>query len=179
MLNIRLKTGQAGLTALEMMIGVVLIGLLMAVAAPSFQAWTRNAQIRNAAESVANGLQRARAEAVMRNATVEFTLGAGSSWTISRLDPPNPPILVESKASSDGSKEVAVVARAPDLLNPAATITFSSLGTVIANADGTPAIAQIDFTSAGGNRNLRVIIGVGGNAKMCDPNIATGLTACI
>lgn len=178
MLNIRLKTGQAGLTVIEVMIGVVLIGILMAFAVPSFQAWTRNAQIRNAAESVANGIQRARAEAVMRNANVEFILGAGSSWTIMRLDVPNPPSLVESRVSSEGSKEVAVVAVAADL-TPAAIITFGSLGTVVANADGTPAIAQVDFASVGGDRNLRVVIGIGGNAKMCDPNIASGLTACI
>lgn len=176
MLNARSASMQ-GVSLIEVMVGVAILGILMAIAVPSFQSWMRNAQIRNAAESVANGIQRARAEAVMRNANVEFILGAGSSWTVMRLDVPNPPILVESKASSDGSKEVTVIAVAADL-NPAATITFGSFGTVIANANGTPAVARVDFTSVGGDRNLRVVIGLGGNAKMCDPHLSSGASAC-
>ena len=65
---------------IEMMIGVALLGILFGLAAPNFKAWLMNSRIRNAAESIQNGLQRARAEAVAQNTNVEFVLvGTNSS----------------------------------------------------------------------------------------------------
>jgi type IV fimbrial biogenesis protein FimT len=178
MLNSRAKIGQTGLTLIELLVGMAILGILMSLAVPSFQSWMRNSQIRNAAESVTSGMQRARAEAVARNADVAFVLGAGSSWTIVQLQPaPLPPALIESRSSSEGSKEVALAAVAADN-TPATTITFNSLGRVVANTDGSGSLAVIDFTAPHGDRNLRVTIGAGGNARMCDPNITSGLVGC-
>jgi type IV fimbrial biogenesis protein FimT len=52
---------------------------------PSFQSWIQNTQIRTAAESVMNGLQIARAEAVRRNVNVRFNLtdaGGKVEWSV-------------------------------------------------------------------------------------------------
>ena len=65
---------QAGMTLIELMIGIVLLAILLALGAPTFFRWTQNSQIRNAAEAVQNGLTLARAEAVRRNTTVRFQL---------------------------------------------------------------------------------------------------------
>lgn len=169
------KSSQFGVTLIELMIGVVLVGILLSVAVPSFREWTRNAQIRNAAESVTSGIQRARAEAVARNTDVEFVLLAGTSWVVRAVATPVP--ALDSRAGSEGSKYVSLVAVANDL-TPATTITFNNLGRVRNNADATGSLAQVDFTADGGPRNLRVIIGNGGNAKMCDPHVVTGLSSC-
>jgi type IV fimbrial biogenesis protein FimT len=149
------------------MIGVVIMGILAAVAVPSFQAWTRNAQIRNAAESITNGLQKARAEAVARNTNVAFTLGTDSSWTVSVVTPAS---TIEQRLSTEGSKNVTRTVTPVGAI----TITFSNFGTVTANADASTPFTQVDLVATGGNQNLRVTIGAGGNARMCDPNMVAG-----
>ena len=64
----------AGMTLIELLIGFVIVGVLLALGVPSFSGWLQNAQLRNAAESVFNGLQLARASAVQRNKSVTFTM---------------------------------------------------------------------------------------------------------
>lgn len=146
------------------MIGIAILAILLGLAVPSFQAWLQNTQIRNAAESITNGLQRARAEAVARNTNIAFALGADSSWTISVVTPAS---VIESRSSTEGSKNVTRTV----LPAGATTITFNNLGGVAPAANS---LAQVDLASVGGSQNLRVTIGVGGNARMCDPNLASG-----
>ena len=167
MLNALPITRPSGFSLVELMIGVVIMGILAAVAVPSFQAWTRNAQIRNAAESITNGLQKARAEAVARNTNVAFTLGTDSSWTVSVVAPAS---TIEQRLSTEGSKNVTRTVTPVG----ATTITFSNFGTVTGNADLSVPFTQVDLVATGGNQNLRVTIGAGGNARMCDPNLVAG-----
>ncbi|MFA6903154.1 MAG: GspH/FimT family pseudopilin [Gallionellaceae bacterium] len=164
---------QQGFTLIELMIGIVILAILMAVAVPSFQSWMLNTQIRNAAESVQNGLQRARSEAVTRNTNVAFTLTSpliidpvtlvqwrNSSWQISRVSDGT---VIEARASNEGSSKVSQTAFP---LN-ANTITFNNLGGIVPNA---ASLTRIDFAAVGGLQNMRVTIGVGGNVRMCDPS---------
>jgi len=153
------------------MVAITIFGIALALGIPNYKTWVQNTQIRNAAESIQNGIQRARGEAVKCNANVAFTLGASSSWTITHVNACG--ILpagdtLESRSSNEGSKSVTVA------VTPAAatTITFSNLGTVVANADASAAPTQVDFDSAvvPNLRKLRVAIGLGGNARLCDPD---------
>ena len=169
------KSRHLGFTLIELMVGVMVMAILLGLAVPSFQVMIKNSRIRNAAESIANGLQRARAEAVARNTNVAFTLGADSSWTVDYVIKPvpaDPPI--DSRLASEGSQNVTRTALATDLITPATTITFNNFGGIVANADASATLAQVDLAAVGGSQNLRVTIGVGGNARMCDPNLAPG-----
>lgn len=169
MLITKPKTSQSGLTLIEMLIAVVILGILTAVAVPNFRIWMQNAQVRTAAEAITNGLQKARAEAVSRNTNVEFILAADSAWTIRQAGG----ATIESRPGSEGSKDVTITT-----IPAAATITFNNFGGVVTNADGSAQLAQIDFEASGADRPLRVNIGVGGNARMCDPNLSAGSSAC-
>ena len=60
---------QRGLTLIELMIGVVITGILLAMGVPSFASWLQSSQIRTAAGSILDGLQLAHAEAIRRNTT--------------------------------------------------------------------------------------------------------------
>lgn len=167
MLNASLKSRHLGFTLVELMIGITILAILLGLAAPSFQTWLTNIQIRNAAESIANGLQRARAEAVTGNTNVAFALGVDSSWTVSVVTTAT---VIESRASTEGSRSVTRTVFPVG----ATTVTFNNFGLVVANADASASLTQVDLAAPGGSQNLRVTIGVGGNTRMCDPNLATG-----
>jgi type IV fimbrial biogenesis protein FimT len=165
------KPSQSGFSLVELMIGVVILGILASVAVPSFQVWLQNSQIRNAAESIANGLQRARAEAVGRNIDVEFVLSADSSWVVKVASG----VDIESRSGGEGSKNVAVT------VTPAGntTVTYNNFGgRKPTNLDGSNPFDQVDVDSAvltaAESQELRITLGVGGNVRMCDPNAPVG-----
>jgi type IV fimbrial biogenesis protein FimT len=159
------------MSLVELMIGLAVLALLMMAGLPSYSVWMQNTRIRAAAESMVNGLQLARSEAVRRNVNVEFVLGPGSSWTV-RV--PMPLETIQSRSSDQGSANVAVEVTP----GAAGTITFNSLGRVAPNADASPSIAQLDLdvpTSvmpAELSRELRVTVNAGGQIRMCDPTVA-------
>ncbi|MCC6211430.1 MAG: GspH/FimT family pseudopilin [Burkholderiales bacterium] len=164
----------AGFTLMELMVTITIMAILMTVGLPAFRDMLRNYEVRVAAESVSNGLQRARAEAVARNAPVQFALGAGSSWTVDYVTKPvssDPPI--DSRSSTDGSPNVVLSAVASDLATAATTVTFNSLGQVVANADASQTLRRVSLnaSASGGTQSLRVEIGAGGNARVCDPSL--------
>ena len=89
-----MKQDGRGFSLIELLIGVAVLGILLALGASSFRVWISNMRIRTAAESIQNGLQLARGEAVRRNAQIRFQLtdgiGAGcalsttaSNWVVS------------------------------------------------------------------------------------------------
>jgi type IV fimbrial biogenesis protein FimT len=166
----------AGFSLTELMLAVTVLAILVSVALPSFQQMLRNYEVRVAAESVANGLQRARAEAVAKNARVQFVLGTGTSWYVDFVATPNPAARLDSRASTDGSSHAALTV----LPLAATTVTFNQLGQMVTpNPDASAPLTQIDFTAAGGNEGLRIVIGAGGNARVCDPRLpSSNARAC-
>lgn len=171
----------SGFTLIEMMVAIAIIAIGVTLGLPSYRTWVQNTQIRNAAESIQNGLQRARAEAVGRNTNVEFVLlGADpdwvTSWEVRVVSAPVPPI--DSRSGREGSKNVTGKGWAADGATAATTITFTNLARVVnpTNADGSATLRSIDLDSAvldpADSRELRVTVGLGGNIRMCDPNPA-------
>ncbi len=70
---------------------------------------------------------------------------------------------------------------AADLSTAATTITFNNLGQVIANVPASQTLARATFnaSASGGNQTLRVSIGAGGNARVCDPSLpSTNVRYC-
>ena len=55
-------------------LALAIVAFLMAVGGPSLSTWLKNTQIRNAAESIKNGLVFAQMEAMRRNTPVRFQL---------------------------------------------------------------------------------------------------------
>lgn len=178
MLNLR----QRGFTLIEFMIAIMILGILLVAGAPSFGGWLQNQQIRNAAESMLNGMQLARSEAVKNNNDVRFVLcDAVSSWqvlemTASAVAPASVgvcgagvanEVLVQQRFVQEGSSRAALTVTPAD----ATEVTFNSMGRVKLNADATSTITQIGVnTTVGGTHPLNVTVGAGGNLKMCDPS---------
>ncbi len=162
-----------GFTLIELMIGISILAIVLAAGLPSFSEWIHNSRIRTAAESLTHGMQKARAEAVSRNTTITFVLGNGAFWSI--LQGAN---AIESMPSAETASTVSVTSiPTPPATDAPTTITFSGMGIVAPNADGTASITQIDVDStaisSANSRDLRVVVGAGGAVRMCDPNVVS------
>ena len=172
---------QAGFTLVELLIGIAVLAILITVAMPNFRSWTLNSQIRNAAESFRNGLQRARGEAVSRNTNVELAILGGDTSTAWEVRLPGSAVI-DSRASSEGSRLVKRTVTPAG----ATTVTFSNLGRLTANSGAAAAFTLVEFDLDPAilevrlSRELRVmVVGPAGSVRMCDPNAAPGsLSVC-
>ena len=161
-----------GMSLIEMLIGIVMVGVLLGLGVPSFTAWMQNSQVRNAAESISNGLQLTRANAIQRNKSVTFTMnGPDSSWSIT-IDSPSAlePAIVQTRSAAEGTPNAVIVTTNP-------TITFDGLGKTTLLAAATIQVTNPTGGACGaaiGNmRCLNLTVAVGGQIKMCDPQVAT------
>jgi type IV fimbrial biogenesis protein FimT len=172
-----LKYNERGLTLIELMVVMAVVGVLAMLALPSYQDWVQNSRTRNAAESIQSGIQMARAEAVSRNAPVQFDFRANSAWTVcvSPVVPgacpdPDDATTVQSRSAGEGSS--ADVTITPSVASP---YVFNSLGVLAPAPVGGAVSIDVDNTAATDSRELRILIGVGGSSRMCDPD--TGLSS--
>lgn len=184
---------QLGFTIVELMIGIVVLAMLMAMGGPSFATWLQNSQIRSMSEAMQNGLQLARAEAVRRNSQVRFELvnsltatcalsTSGPNWIVS-MDgavgscnstnmaddaAPVAPRVVQSRPAGDGSPNAVVTASQ-------SSIVFNGLGRVTPTpgADITINVTNPNGGACAGAsgpmRCLRIVVGAAGQIRMCDP----------
>lgn len=182
--------GSRGFTLVELMIGLVILAFLLMMGVPAFTTFIQNSKLRSTAETFHAGIQTARAEAVKRNAQVQFILTddagdssstqtatastTGRNWLIRVQDPTT--LLwsfIEGKSAAEGSGQTTTPSVA--VTGTASSVTFTGFGaTTLGSA------ATFSFTnptggsckSAGGPmRCLSVVVSVGGQARMCDPAV--------
>lgn len=185
----------AGMSLIELLIGLVIFGLLMMIGLPNMAIWLNNSQIRSTGETMLAGLQLARTEAVKRNQVVRFQMVSdltsgcvistgGKSWVVSLDDPAgacdaaphdvNAPRVIQSRSGDEGTPRTVLVG------TPAATVHFNGLGRVT-SPGGAANLSQIlisnpvggtcEHVDGGAMRCLRINISVGGEARMCDPAV--------
>jgi type IV fimbrial biogenesis protein FimT len=168
----------AGFTAVELMVTLAIVALLMALAAPTLRGVVANSRVKAASQSLQNGLQMARAEAVRLNTQVEFVLAA-TGWQIRQV---NTGTVLQQAAGRDAASGVTLD------IEPAGAdrITFNAFGqTASANpSNGSLPITQVDIAVAappttGNYRPLRIELFGGGMARLCDPAVPdTEYKAC-
>lgn len=175
LISVKIKSAaaQCGFSLIELMIVVSVLAVLATLAMPNYRIWIENTRIRNAADSIQTGLQKARVEALKRNANVQFVLGANSAWTIGCVAVSVAcPAIIESRIAKEGSSATVSVVATPAA---AATIVFDSLG----RASSLAGAAQLDIDNSGlaaaDSRDLRILIDMGGSGRLCDPY--SGLSA--
>jgi type IV fimbrial biogenesis protein FimT len=190
-LNTIYKTRACGFSLIELLIGVAVLSVLISLAVPGMRAWLKNAEIRNAAESIQNGLQRARAEALLRNKSVEFVLAAKdsdcqntkecTSWEVKEAGVGG--ISIEKRSSKEGSADVKRTTTPANMT----TVTFNNVGGRVSNPATDFSTVTLSSAVLGtSSHELKVIIGVkdgggnyvGGTVRMCDPSLTSGPRAC-
>lgn len=186
-----------GFTLIELMVTVAVLAALLLAVTPVVRDWMLDIEIRNAAESISSGLNRARALAVQRNEPVMFSLvsneaqpgtldnscalsATSASWVVS-LDSPAGQCgqqlgtttgtrLVERHARGDGSTGVQVEVRDASCQSATghAQVVFNGFGR--AQTDPAP-IRCIVITHPGSSttRTLHVMLNTGGAVRTCDP----------
>jgi type IV fimbrial biogenesis protein FimT len=196
-----MKRRDQGFSMIELVIAITIMGVLLALAMPSFTSYMRDSKLRAAAESFLSGIQLARSEAVRRNAPVEFLLtsddptvanvgsatasATGPNWMVRTADLTE---FIEGKFAADGANGL----RINDTTSPASddsgdpppgtlvsSIIFNGFGRTAMGADAAFkfTIPQVKCqTDSGPVRCLRVAVSVFGQARLCDPKVAAGDT---
>jgi type IV fimbrial biogenesis protein FimT len=184
MLNSRINQFAGGFSLVELMVTIVVLAIAIAIAVPNFSTMIQNTRIRTAAESVQNGIQIARAEAVKRNAMIRFELAANSRWevkcvtVVGDLDGDGEddcPAVIQERTAGEGSASSIVVTADPAA---ATELVFNGLGRLTSLAGGVapPNLVNINvdidptILPPEQSRNLRILVGIGGNTRMCDPD---------
>jgi type IV fimbrial biogenesis protein FimT len=148
-----------GLTLIELMIAIAVLGVGVSLATPSFTQQIGNYRVRAAAESMLSGLNYARTEAVRRNRSVSFTLSAsGSGWSVDQVSP-----ALNLQTRADGETAGLTV----DSSTATRVVTFTATGMVDTSG---ARLAQVNLSAPASNTETRRIdIFGGGLIRMCDP----------
>lgn len=183
---------QSGVSLVELIIGIAILGLLMALGIPEYATFLNNSRVRTTADTLVSGLNLARAEAVKRNRRVEFVqtdeeprdilvdaldpTPTGKNWVVREFVSTGNYRFIEGKAGAEGSgksDDTPVIVTSSLAAGDVVTFTgFGALSTAqtitfnVTNPTGGTCV------SAGGPiRCLRVLVSPGGQIRICDPNV--------
>lgn len=194
-----------GFTLVELAIVITLLALMLGAASPGIGAWIQNVKTRNVGESILNGLQLARMEAIKRNERVTFwmvssttttcTLSAASpSWMITTggtapdglTDKCANAMLssgataartIQRHSASAAHQGLVIAATAADSTS-ANCVTFDGLGQIPTTGSVACAkpITQVSISSGGADTiPMDVRVGTGGQARLCYPDAGSKL----
>lgn len=186
-----------GVSLIELLIGIAVFAISLALGMPSLNEWINNSQVRNTAESLQNGLNFARAEAVRRNTVVRLqftdTLASGcvlstsgASWIVNMSQSVTPAGLCGADVSDSTSpfilqkgSPVTSKTNAQVSASPQAVIAFNGLGRIAGTTNPTTGVGglTLQITSSSGTcvaaggkvRCLNVLVTPAGQTRMCDP----------
>lgn len=177
---------QEGFSIIELSVALTVVAVLLTLGVPSLSGYIQNARLGSAAKSFYTGLQTARAEAVKRNAEVEFVMtntavasgienalvadARGRNWVVrARPSASAPYELIEAKSILEGGGAAVTVAAS------AAQVSFNALGGSFTGVGQTivlenPAMGQC--VPLGPVRCWNVVVSPGGQVRLCNPDPA-------
>jgi len=181
----RRMTRTAGFTLIEMMVTIALMCVLMMLAMPSFTTWIANNKVRTVSDSLQNGLRFAQAEALRRSRPMVFSLtnsaapekslsavDNGGNWSVnvskSSLDTQN--VFVQSGVLGDVASGVSITGPAAVCFNAMGRLAANpDTGVNGANCDPKSSVFVYKVNATNSDRPLQVLVGLGGQVRMCDP----------
>ncbi len=192
-----LKRSHRGFSLVEMLIGLAILGLLMALGLPQYATFISNARLRATAEGITNGLNLARAEAVKRNTRVELVFTddeplealvntvvastTGINWVVRAWVPAtNSYDFIEGKLDAEGSGKTGASGVTVTTVTAGVydgTVTFTGFGALnsaqlISFQVTYPAAGACDTVATQGPlRCLNVNVSPGGQIRICDPKV--------
>lgn len=178
-----------GVSLLEMLIAMAILGIIISVAMPGLSGFAANQRLIGAAEQIHAHLQQARSEAVGRSATVyvKFSAAGTITWTygvsvtdncdltITNPATANACVISIGDADGDGIAEAAdnVLMRFPGTDYEDVEMAIASFSTgsqiIFDSVRGTSTSGQINLESSTG-KQLRVAVSLLGRVKICSPD---------
>lgn len=161
----------SGLTLIEVMIIVIVIGILTIIAVPNFIQFMQRYRLVTTIQSIYYNLQYARSEAVKRATTVYVSFQTGANWCYG--------INSGSACNCTLPSGCSLGTFTP----PSSQLTTLSLsaGFTGLNFEGSRGAANaagiITLTVTGGTSSMGINVGTLGNLKLCSNNIS-GYPAC-
>lgn len=163
---------QRGFTLIELMITIVIAGILLAVAAPSFQSVIRNNAMGSARDDLFNALQFARAEAVTSNKTISFCVATAdlSGCDAANRDFANGWLLFEGDTAANAAIAANVLKVHPAYdnismeldANSDQLISYLPSGLLATNIDeGVISVCDAIVGGAGTPRSIRITANTG------------------
>ncbi|MCL2298010.1 MAG: GspH/FimT family pseudopilin [Proteobacteria bacterium] len=167
-----------GLTLVELMTVLAVLALSLLLAAPSIGQYLEDRKVRNVAESLFYGMQKARWQAVQTNIQTRF-VWSGAGWTVSQLDmatltPITPPLETFDwgVGGNNNWSSVSVAAVSGGATLASAAVTFDGMGRVVfPESPAIPPPNRFDVSGRSGSRAFRVVVDGGGGVRVCDPQL--------
>lgn len=187
---------QRGLTLLELLVTISILGVLATLAVPAFTTFMTNSRLRAVADNLQSGLHVARMEALKRNETTALLiLDEQNNWMINRAyhATSNPTVDSASITRSANSTACAGGASTPasyqlrrscgesqgvtlasnfSSTNPG--VLFDSQGRAwLLSGDSLPSLATFELCASGASSQYSIAISAGGQARSCNRSISS------
>jgi type IV fimbrial biogenesis protein FimT len=179
---------QKGFTLIELLIVVVIMGILVALAAPSMLGILESRKLKGAAELAYATLHFAKAEAIKRNDNVRvYFVGTGNTWCYGLKDVDDDAdddtcdCTVTDSANNeyceiDGIKKVVNQDVYENITVANGSVPFAGI-VGFDSMRGTAKSGNIEFEMTGG-RTVKVTLSTLGRAKICSNDGVGGYSSC-
>jgi prepilin-type N-terminal cleavage/methylation domain-containing protein len=165
---------QNGFTLIEMMITLVVVAVLLAVVAPSFNDFFVKNRLKQAAEEIYGLMAKAKAETVTRNMDLTLNVDSGA-WCVGyaaaagcTCSPVPAPDDVGACAVPVGSPAVNVLQVIDGADFTDVNVTSGDMGFTFDSVRGTTAANTINLTA--GAWSLNVVVSPAGRVRLCAPD---------
>lgn len=152
---------QSGFTMIELLITFVVLGALAGIAIPAFSSWIPNYRLRAAAMDIYSNLQKAKMEAIRRNAVVIVRFNqAGGTYEVFVDD--------SEDATRNAGEQLLSQVTLPDGISYQAVSFSSGVPAPGFTARGLPfnsRIGNVEIKNVK-NRHFKVILSIAGNLRM-------------
>jgi type IV fimbrial biogenesis protein FimT len=150
---------QAGMTLIELVVGLAIAALLGMTAAPYFADFTTNSKLREGGNVVLSEVLMAQSEAIKRNRTVRVTSAGAVVQVIDMADPVNPVLLRQSLLSTGVTASTATI----DFGSEGRPVPFGTAGSIDVSKSG--------ITCSGDLRCPGLRVDAGGAVRLCGDRI--------